>query len=173
MTNQDSEHTLFVTKPEGLARIMDDDATDLWSPAEMKAMWCHQLTTLIDIDLGSVTSVRATALRSTPHLASFQGKSFAELFADPAAPIELLELTKEFAKETLKQTEEKQLKEIASALYYAAYAAGLLRFGKLIGSMSEAELGPGFNWAIKLHWLDNETRRLIDDARKVKVPEPN
>ena len=165
MTDQNSENTLFVTRPEGLARILDDDSTDLWSPDEMKAMWRHQLSAPMDVDLAGVTSVRATTLRQSPHLAGFKGRTFTDLFSMPEAPVELLELTKEFAKDTLKQAEEKQLKEIASALYYAAYAAGLLRHQKLIGSMKQDELKPGFSWAIKLSWLDEETRQLIGKAR--------
>jgi hypothetical protein len=164
MNPENSDQTLFMTRPEGLARILDDEATDLWTPDEMKAMWQHQLAAPVDVDLAEVTSVRATILRSSAGLGSFGGKTFGQLFADTAAPIELLELTKEFAKETLKVSEEKQLKEIASALYYASYAAGLLRYGKLIGSMKAEELKPGFKWAQKRSWLDDSTKALIADA---------
>jgi len=160
-----------MTKPEGLARILDDDATDLWSPEEMKAMWQHQLAAPIDVDLATVTSVRATTLRSSPHLAAFQRKTFAELFTQESIPIELLELTKEFAKEILRDAEERQLKEIASVLYYAAYAAGLSRYRKIIGTMKHHELRPGFNWAITQTWLDEQTRKLIAEAGQLLAEE--
>ncbi len=164
MTPNDSSPTIFMTKPEGLARILDDDATDLWSPEEMQAMWQHQLATAIDIDLGGVTSVRATILRSSPQARSFEGKTFRDLFARPDAPIELLELTKEFAKQTLKESEEMQLKEIASGLYYITYAASIVFHRKIIGSMKEDELRPGFNWGLKQTWLDKESKKLIEQA---------
>ena len=167
MTPNDSSPTIFMTKPEGLARILDDDATDLWSPEEMQAMWQHQLATAIDIDLGGVTSVRATILRSSPQARSFEGKTFRDLFARPDAPIELLELTKEFAKQTVKDSEETQLKEVASALYYASYAAGVVHYRKSIGSMKDNELVPGFNWALKQTWLDDQTKKLIAEAMQL------
>ncbi len=167
MTPEDSEETIFMTKPEGLARILDDDATDLWSPEEMQAMWRHQLSAPIDIDLATVTSVRATILRNSPQLASFQGKTFGDLFSHPQVPIELLELTKEFAKQTLKDSEETQLKEVASALYYASYAAGVVHYRKSIGSMKDNELVPGFNWALKQTWLDDQTKKLIAEAMQL------
>jgi len=166
MTPKDSEQTIFMTKPEGLARILDDGATDLWSPEEMQAMWHHQLSAPVDMDLATVVSVRATILRNSPQLASFQGKTFSDLFTHPKTPIELLELTKEFAKQTLKDSEEAQLKEVASALYYASYAAGVVHHGKIIGSMKENELTPGFNWALKQTWLDGQTKKLIAEAAR-------
>lgn len=166
MTPDDSEQTIFMTKPEGLARILDVDATDLWSPEEMQAMWHHQLSAPIDIDLAAVTSVRATILRNSPQFASFQGKTFGDLFAHLEPPIELLELAKEFAKQTLKDSEETQLKEVASALYYASYAAGVVHYQKIIGSMKEDELRPGFNWALKQNWLDDQTKKVILAARQ-------
>ena len=163
----ETEQTIFMSRPESLARILalDEDAGDLWAPEELRAMWQHQMRTPVDIDLGGFNAPGAGPLQSSAAMQSFKGKTFSELFADRQPPIEVLKLTKEFAKDTLKQAEEKQLKEIASALYYAAYAAGLLRYQKLIGSMKAEELKPGFSWAVKLSWLDDQTRELIGKAR--------
>jgi len=86
------------------------------------------------------------------------------LFARPDAPIELLELTKEFAKQTLKDSEEMQLKEVASGLYYVTYAASIVFHRKIIGSMKEDELRAGFNWGLKQTWLDKESKKLIEQA---------
>ena len=167
MNSPESDQTIFMTRSAGLARIfsLDDADTDLWGPEEMEAMWQHQLSAPIDVDLDSLVSVSATQLRKSPALESFRGKSFAELLAHPNPPIEALKLTKEFAKQTLKDSDESQLKEVASALYYASYAAGLARCGQLIGSMSHAELLPGFNWALKQPWLDPATKELVSEAR--------
>jgi hypothetical protein len=159
--------TIFMTRPEGLARILalDDHTTELWNPGELQAMWQHQLSAPIDIDLETVVSVRATELRNAARNTPFKGKSFADLLLDPAPPLELLILTKEFAKQMLKDAEETQLKDVASALYYATYAAGLLRCGALIGSMNREELRPGFDWMLKQTWLDENTKRLVTEAR--------
>jgi hypothetical protein len=159
--------TIFMTRPEGLARILavDDNTTELWNRAEMQAMWQHQLSAPMHIDLESVVSVRATELRNSPRMAEFKSKTFADLLQDPSPPVELLKLTKEFAKQTLKDAEEAQLKDVATALYYASYAAGLLRCGELIGSMNRGELRPGFDWTLRQPWLDEKTKGLICEAR--------
>ena len=59
-------------------------------------------------------------------LKSFAGKTFKDLLSHAEPPVALLELAKEFAKQTLKDSDDKQLKEIASALYYAT--AGVSRW---------------------------------------------
>ena len=74
-------------------------------------------------------------------------------------------------KQTLKNSEESQLKDIASALYYASYAAGLVRRQTRIGSMGDNELRPGFNWALNRAWLDEQTKKLVAEAKAlVDVP---
>jgi hypothetical protein len=79
----------------------------------------------------------------------------------------LLKLTKEFAKQTIKEAEDPQFKEISAALYYATYAAGLSRCRQKLGGMSEHELRGGFDWALGRAWLDEQTKALILEARKL------
>jgi hypothetical protein len=159
--------TIFMTRPEGLARLLnlDEAGRELWNPAEMQAMWRHQLDAPIDYDLDTVVSVKATDLRSSPALKPFRGKAFAEVLNHPAPPVELLLLIKEFAKQTLKDAEEMQLKEVAKALYYSSYALALVRCRQSLGSMTEQELLPGFDWGLKQPWLDENTRNLFAQAR--------
>ena len=167
MKTPDSQ-TIFMTKPEGLARILsvDDNGVNLWNAEEMQAIWKHQLSAPIDADLDTLVSVRATELRASPEVKAVGSKTFSELLNHPAPPIQLLKLTKEFAKQTLKNAEEAHLRDLASALYYATYAAGLKHFNQLLGSMSGRELLPGFDWALKQSWLDSQTLKLISEARQ-------
>jgi hypothetical protein len=161
------DQTIFMTRPEGLARILalDETGKQLWSAGEMQAMWCHQLSAPVDLDLDTVVSVKATELRKSPALAAFAGKTFGQVLSHPAPAFELLQLIKEFAKQTLKDSEERQLREVARALYYAAYAAALIRCGKGLGSMSGEELLPGFDWALNQPWIDTTTRLLFEQAK--------
>ena len=64
MNSPESDQTIFMTRSAGLARIfsLDDADRDLWGPEEMEAMWQHQLSAPIDVDLDSVVSVSATQL---------------------------------------------------------------------------------------------------------------
>ena len=58
MSGSDTEQTMFFSRPEGLARILslDDETAGVWDPAEMKAMWLHQLSAPLETDLGGMTS---------------------------------------------------------------------------------------------------------------------
>jgi len=153
-------------KPEGLTRILsiDEDVKELWQAREIEAMWRHQLAAPLGIDLEAVISVSGTELRKSPHFETFRQKTFAELFHHPQPPLEVLKLAKEFAKQTLRDCEEGQLRELASAVYYASYAGALIHHGQCIGSMSENELRPGFNWALRQDWIDEQTKKLISTA---------
>jgi hypothetical protein len=171
--NSSEDQTIFFSRPERLARILtvDDTAANLWTPEEMQAMWRHQYSAPIDVDLDSVVSVQATQLRKCPSIAEFRSKTFAEVLTHVSPPIELLKLIKEFAKQTLQNAEERQLKSIASALYYASYAAGLMRHRQQIGSMSFDELRPGFDWMLDQPWMDPQTRKLVSEAREFISPQ--
>jgi len=165
MSSSDTEQTMFFSRPEGLARILslDDENTPLWNPAEMQAMWSHQMSALLETDLGELAAVKSGQESPLP---SFAGKTFRELFSHPEPPLALLKLTKEFAKRTLKDSDDKQLKEIASALYYATYAAALTRCSKSLGSLAGHNLVAGFSWALERPWLDEPTTTLIQSALK-------
>src|SRR5207249_2915704 len=86
----DSEQTIFMTQPKGLARILslDDQEKELWNAQEIEAMWRHQLSAPLGIDLETVVSVTATQLRKAPQFDSYRNRSFSALFADPQPPIE-------------------------------------------------------------------------------------
>jgi hypothetical protein len=164
MSESDSDPTMFFSRPEGLARILslDDEETELWSPEEMKAMWLHQMATPLEIELGTITPAPASGVQEGP----FSGKTFRDLLSHPEPPLRLLEMTKEFSKRTLKESDDKQLKEIASGLYYASYAAALTRCGRSLGSLKDHHLVAGFSWALERPWLDEQTRTLITQAVK-------
>jgi hypothetical protein len=163
MSGSDTEQTMFFSRPEGLARILslDDEAAGVWDPAEMKAMWLHQLSAPLETDLGGTTSATSEEAAS---LKLFSGKNFSQLLAHDEPPLALLHLTKEFAKQTLKDADDKQLKEIASALYYAAYAVALTRCGKSLGSLKGYHLVAGFSWAAERAWVDEPTQTLFRTA---------
>jgi len=167
MDNSDSTQTIFMSGPAGLARILAQDQPEaaLWSPEEMRSMWLHQLKAPIEADLASVGSSGSSPIGGTPETLAFKDKSFKDLLLDQKPPLALLRLTKDFAKQTIKDTEDPHLKEIAAALYYCSYAASMVRCGKRLGGMRSHELNGGFEWAVGREWLDQQTRALIAEAR--------
>lgn len=162
MSASESDQTIFISRPEGLKRMLslEESATDLWNPGEMATMWLHQLGAEIETDLGQLEANGA----AKHHIKEFAGKSFRQLLQHEHPPVELLRLTKEFAKQTLKDCQEKHLKELASALYYAAYAAGLTRCSTRIGSTRNPDLESGFQWAINRPWIDSLTKALLKEG---------
>ena len=139
MNDSDSTQTIFMSGPAGLARILAQDQSDtaLWARQEMRAIWEHQMLAPIEADLGCVQSPDSNTARRSTEASTFKGTTFRHLLEDSSPPLALLKLTKDFAKRTLKEAADSQLKEIAAALYYASYAAGLARCGQRLGGMGK------------------------------------
>jgi len=130
-------------------------------------MWEHQMRAPIEIDLDIVRPPDTSAARDSAEAAGFVGKNIRDLLENSNPPLALLKLTKDFAKRTFREAEDSQLKEIAAALYYASYAAGLTRCGQRLGGMETLELRGGFDWALGRTWLDEQTKKLISEGRKL------
>jgi hypothetical protein len=169
MDERDSSQTIFLSGPAGLAKILDQNQEDaaLWGAGEMNAMWKHQLQAPLDADLSSVSSSNLSALRRDPATKSLLEKSFENLLRSDKPPMPLLKTVKDFAKRTFKEAEDAQFKEIAAALYYATYAMGLIWHNQRLGGMKRRELAGGFDWALERTWLDEETKRLISQAKSL------
>jgi len=167
MDDSDSTQTIFLSGPASLARVLAQDQPDgaLWAQQEMRAMWEHQMAAPIEADLDMVQPPNSSAAGEPAEAAGFVGKSFRDLLENSNPPLSLLKLTKDFAKRTFKEAEDSQFKEIAAALYYASYAAGLTHCGQRLGGMDTVELRGGFDWALGRTWLDGQTRKHISDGR--------
>jgi hypothetical protein len=139
--------------------------TELWQPGEREAIWQHQLNTQLQVDLEPNRLRSRPSEMLPPEAKIFFKKSFGELLKHPQPPLELLKLIKDFAKRTLNSNPDPQLQEIVTALYYATYAAGLVRHGRRVGKLSGGELARGFAWALKQSWLDDFTRELVLAAK--------
>jgi hypothetical protein len=169
MDKRDSTQTIFMSGPAGLAKILDQNQENiaLWTTGEMRAMWQHQLHAPIEIDLSTVPTVNISALRRNRETEQFLEKSFENLLRHNKAPVALLKGTKDFAKEIFKEAEDPQLKEIAASLYYSSYAAGLVFHNQRLGGMHRKELAGGFDWVLGREWVDEETKKLISEAKKL------
>jgi hypothetical protein len=100
MSDSDSPASVFKSPAHTLAALLaaGEERAKLWRPEDLAAMFRHQMSAPILVDLGSF-DVRTAARLTT--LSQAQGlllKSFSDLFQHPAPPVELLELVKNFAK---------------------------------------------------------------------------
>ena len=174
MEKPDSTETVFFNRPESLARMLalDDAVGELWSPAEMRVMWQHQLSAPVGVDLGIGAASNTCEPDHSSMLKPFLSRSFGELLADQQPPLALLKQVKDFAKGTFRTGEDAQLRGVGAALYYAAYAAGMVRCQQRLGGMRDGELKRGFKWALSLDWLDEPSRKLIGQASDSLAPEP-
>jgi hypothetical protein len=154
------------TDPARLAELLQiSDGNDrLWRPEELGHILRHQLAAPVEFDLGALGRGPARRLRS---LAGAQGlllKSFGELLEHASPPVELLEMTKRFAKAHCHQPDSPVPREIATLLYYASIAAALVRCRKRISALDDAALRDGFAWSRQQAWVDERLLRLFDEG---------
>jgi hypothetical protein len=172
MSDSDSS-ALFKSRAKELSAFMNAGAehSGLWRPDELAAVFRHQMSVPMLVDLGTL-DLRANAkLRIMSEARGLLLKSFADLFQHPTPPIELLELVKDFAKANLDHPESGLPTEIASVLYYASISAALVRLDRRISKLPDAELAPGLRWAGQQPWLDDNTKSLFAAAlEKVSGP---
>jgi hypothetical protein len=123
------------------------------------------------IDLGGYDAGAALRLQKLSDAQSLLLKSFSDLFHHPAPPLELLELTKNFAKANMDQSESALPSEVAAALYYTSIAAALVRLDTRISRLADPDLRRGLLWTKDQPWLDYATRQLLQQAaEKISAP---
>lgn len=160
------EFDLSTVTPESLAEVlqMPDGAARLWSHQELAAVFRHQLSAAIEYDLRALPTGTARAAKFVASAHGLLLKSFADLFSHPHPPLELLTLTKDFAKAHRNWPDSPLPPEISTLLYYASIAAALLHCGQFITSLDKANVRDSFTWAAQRDWIDETTRDLFTRA---------
>ena len=166
MSDFDSSAAVFKSRAKKLATLMatGEERARLWRPDELAAMFRHQMSAPMLVDLGTFDPRTATRLRTLSEGQGLLLKSFADLFHHPAPPIELLELIKDFAKANLDHPESGLPDEIATTLYYTSIAAALIRLDAHISQLPDADLQRGLRWTMEQAWLDEKTKELLGKA---------
>ena len=153
--------TVFNSDSRKLSELMNPPEDHLWRPDELAAVFRHQLSVPVQFDLAGLDPRLCEKVRL---LACSQGlllKSFGDLFRHPNPPVKLLEMVKDFAKRSALSPDGPLPREIAKVLYYSAIAAAILRCGRRITRLNDASLRHGLEWAIRLSWIDSDTRDLL------------
>jgi hypothetical protein len=151
-----------------LLGLGEDDGPQ-WGPDELAAIFRHQMSAPVLVDLGGFEPQKAARLRVLTEAQGLLVRSFADLFRHPSPPLELLRLTKDFAKANLNHPEALLPPEIATVLYYASLAAALVKRNERITRLSNADLREGLTRAVMHPWLDEETKQLLIEALR-KLP---
>jgi hypothetical protein len=171
MSSKPARHPGSSERWAKLLEQVDLDQTDQervrWLPEELEDVWRDQLSAPVEF----APPCLALEASDGSHYANADrpGTSdigtFGELFSTPRPPVELLVLTKDFAKRNLAAKGGLLPREIVQMLYYASLAAGLERLGKRLSRLDNAMLKAGFDWAIAQPWVDESTRQLMQQAR--------
>ena len=145
---------------EQLSRILavQPESLRLWGEAELADVLGHQLDAPLLFDLG-----RLRAPGVVDELSRGIG-SFRDLLLHPAPPVELLVLAKEFGKSGASHPDSPIPPEVGTLLFYAAIAAALVRLGRRITRMGDADLLSGFEWGLNQAWVGPAVRRLLEDG---------
>lgn len=155
---------LDAAEPTILARMLSlDDSTPLWTANELAAMWLHQLDAPVTVDLIDHDPMNDQTVRTLSTRVDGSEITFGQLLRDPSPSPQLLELAKDFAKAN-RSAAGGLPAEIATMLYYALIAAGMVHAGQRLTDLPETSLRKGLNWAVAQGWIDEQTRSLLHDA---------
>jgi len=171
MSEFNSAAALSKSQPKSLAAFLAAGAerARFWRPEELSAIFRHQMSAPILVDLGGFDPATSVRLKTLSQAQSLLLKSFSDLFHHPVPPLELLSITKDFAKANMDHPESSLPHEVAAALYYASIATALVRLDARISQLKDAELQRGLLWAKDQPWVDDPTREILVEALK-KIP---
>ena len=166
MSEFDPSSSVFKSRAKKLASLLatGEERAKLWRPDELAAIFRHQMSAPMLVDLGTFDSRTAAKLRTLSEAQGLLLKSFGDLFHHPAPIIELLELVKDFAKANLDHPDSGLPGEIAAALYYTSIAAALVRLEARISQLGDMDLQRGFRRTMGQAWLDEKTKELLAQA---------
>jgi hypothetical protein len=160
------DNDLNGTDAHTLARILDleDTSRRIWSGEELHAILKHQLATGIQFDLENLGPAYQARLRALPASAQPGKLTFGELFESPSPSLELLKLTKQFAKASRISNENALPAEIATALYLASIVVARIRLGERISAQTDESLVNGIQWVLDQPWIREPLRGLFRTA---------
>lgn len=159
-------HSILDSDPGRLASLMDmdDGAGRLWSEDELAAILRHQMSAPLQVDLGGLQKGLPGRLQTLAAAKGLLLRSFGDLLHHPNPPVELLILTKDFAKACRISADSPIPREIATLLYFASIAVARLRCGRRITALTDAAVRKGLDWALGRPWLDEATRSLCEEG---------
>jgi hypothetical protein len=155
--------------PVSLADLMDcrSDREETWSAGDLEAILEHQLGADVQFDLERLDEAVGLDLTKMLNVAGRPPiRSFRDLFEHPQPPIELLDLTRRFAKECRSRGDSPIPAEIATMLYLASIAVAMIKCKHRLTALADEALCNGFDWALGKTWLDESMRQLLREGRE-------
>jgi hypothetical protein len=156
----------YDSDPQSLTHMMNLDSADekLWAPEELGAILEHQLSAPLECDLGSLDDRLPQRLKELNSAGDPPVRTFGDLLHHRSPPLELLELTKQFAKACRTHPDGPLPDEVATVLYFSSIVAAMTKCGRRITKMDDRSLEYSLNWALRQPWLDDPTRRMLQEG---------
>jgi hypothetical protein len=136
-----------------------------WRADELGEILKHQLEAPLVFDLGTSDGQVTDDPPAPTDPEASRVSSFGDLFLHPRPPLQLLRLTKRFAKTSDRRKANPLPEEVATVLYYAAIVAALVRHGQRISRVSDSTLREGVEWVLEQGWVTAPLRGLFEEAR--------
>jgi hypothetical protein len=153
--------------PKLLAQLFEfgqPEEPRLWREDELAAVLDHQLRSPVQFDLSNIAPELRGKLRSLSESQGLLIRSFADILEHPHPPIELLQMTKQFAKSSAAHPGSPLPREITMLLYFAAIAAALVKCNQRITQLEDQPLREGWQWLIAQPWVNEKLRALLTEA---------
>jgi hypothetical protein len=144
-----------------------------WGADELGSVFRHQMSSPVQFDLHNLARSAAAELETLCAAEGLLIRSFADLLHHPHPPLELLTMTKRFAKVSYHHADAVIPKDIAAVLYYASILVALVRCNRRITDLDDRDLAQGVRWALGLVWLDDSTRQLLNEGLRQLGSQPN
>jgi hypothetical protein len=153
--------------PVLLAEMMDLSSgfKRIWRPGELGAILRHQLAATVQFDLGSLDVGLRSRLSDLTASENLLLKSFGDLFSHPHPPVELLELTKEFAKANRSHPDSAYPDAVSEVLYFLSIAVAMVRCGQRISQLDDDSLRRGMAWVASQEWVDEKMKSVLAEAQ--------
>jgi len=165
---ESSTASVFEVAPGKVAQLMaaTEGGEGGWQPEELGAILRHQLAAPLDWE--ATRAPRELAAASAPaRPAPAEIRTLDELFHHPSPPVELLRLTKDFAKANREHPSGALPPAVATVIYFASIAVARVRLGARITSLDDDAVRAGCEWVLAQAWVDEQARELFRAAKRL------
>lgn len=138
---------------------VNESGADVWDAADLPAIWRHMLAGDLTLQLANQAEreqIQQLAASMTP-----SPSSLAELLLHALPDPQLLQWTKQYAKDAVSRRDAPLPREIGRGLYFLtlvqARRHGITNFSKL----SDASIDQGVAWLLEQPWLDESNARAM------------
>jgi len=137
--------------------------------ADDRAIWPvdllrQQLRGQLLYELRQSDSSHQRVLAELTHSTQHPLDSFEDLLVHPHPPVELLQLTKDFAKLSYADRHSPLAPEVSLLLYYGCIVVAMIRCRQRISSLGDDDLRQGLDWAIRQPWVEDRMRKLLQEG---------